>query len=259
MHATYSLDRHDGLAKTQALHMHCTCTARAYTRTAYALHIRFAHRSRHARARTLQRFREVGLWKADPPAFAHGRFLAYNSTASAELQRARAAFAARGESAHNVAVHLAALRSHTAELRDVLALAAKLGRTVVLPRWACHCDRMWSGSDDIFHFGCMYPGAQDGNFLPFVCPMDHVLSPTEWQQVGQPYRDASWLGRALTPALTLALTLGLTLALTLSRRASRTETRPSSTACPAAALPRWLSSTTRPATRPAPPPSAPLA
>lgn len=162
VHATYSLDRHDGLAKAQ-------------------------------------RFREAGLWRADPPGFGDGRFLAYNSSASPELQRARDAFTARGESVHNVAVHLAALRSHAAELRDVLALGAKLGRTVVLPRWACHCDRLWSGSDDIFHFGCMYPGAQDGAFLPFVCPMDHVLSPAEWEQAGQPHRDAAFLEQ-LPPA-----------------------------------------------------------
>jgi len=156
VHATYSLDRHDTLAKAQ-------------------------------------RFREAGLWRADPPTFSRGRYLAYNTSASPELQRSRDAFAARGESVHNVAVHLAALRSHVAELRDVLALGAKLGRTVVLPRWVCHCDRMWSGSDDIFHFGCMYPGAQDGAFLPFVCPMDHVLSPTDWQQEGLAHRDASFL------------------------------------------------------------------
>ena len=24
----------------------------------------------------------------------------------------------------------------------------------------------------------MYPGAQDGKFVPFVCPMDHALSPS---------------------------------------------------------------------------------
>ena len=51
---------------------------------------------------------------------------------------------------------------YVAELRDALALARALGRTLVLPRWACYCDRLWSGSDDIFHFGCMYPGSQVG-------------------------------------------------------------------------------------------------
>ena len=131
-------------------------------------------------------------------------------------------------------MHAVALASHLAELRDGLALARALRRTLVLPRWPsnpnpnpnpnpypypypnpnpnpnlnpnqvlprwlCYCDRLWSPSDDIFHFGCMYPGAQDGKFLPFVCPMDHVLSPTDWQQAGQLYRDAAFLDH-LPPA-----------------------------------------------------------
>ncbi|KOO52746.1 glycosyltransferase family 77 protein [Chrysochromulina tobinii] len=101
VHATYSLDHHDELAKAQ-------------------------------------RFREAGLWRSDPP-----------------------------------------------EPADA--------RTLVLPRWACYCDRLWSGSDDIFHFGCMYPGAQDGQYVPFVCPMDHVLSPFEWNEKRFPYKDHLFL------------------------------------------------------------------
>ncbi|KAL3926763.1 MAG: hypothetical protein SGPRY_003153, partial [Prymnesium sp.] len=49
VHATYSLDNHDGLAKAQ-------------------------------------RFREAGLWSVDPPAYFEGKFLAYNSTISPALQ-----------------------------------------------------------------------------------------------------------------------------------------------------------------------------
>ena len=63
----------------------------------------------------------------------------------------------------------------------------------MLPRWTCYCDRLWSPSDDIFHFGCMYPGAQDGKFVPFVCPMDHVLSPSAWDKAGVLHRDAGFL------------------------------------------------------------------
>ena len=48
VHATYSLDRHDGLAKAQ-------------------------------------RFREAGLWRVDPPSYFEGKFLAYNATPSAAL------------------------------------------------------------------------------------------------------------------------------------------------------------------------------
>lgn len=95
-------------------------------------------------------------------------------------------------------MHSRALEAYVAELRDALALAHALKRTLVLPRWNCYCDRLWSGSDDIFHFGCMYPGAQDGKFVPFVCPMDHVLSPAVWKQ--EPYRDAAFLDSPQLPA-----------------------------------------------------------
>mmetsp|Transcript_35302 Transcript_35302/g.110769 ORF Transcript_35302/g.110769 Transcript_35302/m.110769 type:complete len:400 (-) Transcript_35302:84-1283(-) len=154
VHATYSLDNHDGVAKRQ-------------------------------------RFREAGLWAADPPLRPEARYLALNFSTPPLVQtkidkygRANAA---------NIDVHSAALNAYVAELRDALALARALGRTLVLPRWTCWCDRMWSGSDDIFHFGCMYPGSQDGKFVPFACPMDHVLSPAAWAKAEVDYRDAAIL------------------------------------------------------------------
>ena len=156
VHATYSLDNHDALAKTQ-------------------------------------RFREAGLWTVDPPEYHAGRYLALNHTLAPSVQAAVDKYVKRGEPPSNIDVHGRALASYIAELRDALALATSLRRTLVLPRWTCYCDRLWSGSDDIFHFGCMYPGAQDGKFVPFVCPMDHVLSPTAWSAAGQPYRDAAFL------------------------------------------------------------------
>ncbi|KAL3926762.1 MAG: hypothetical protein SGPRY_003152 [Prymnesium sp.] len=100
-------------------------------------------------------------------------------------------YVSNNESPNNIDVHAKSLEVYVAELRDALALAYALGRTLVLPRWTCYCDRLWSGSDDIFKFGCMYPGSQDGNFVPFVCPMDHVLSPAAWK--AEDYRDASFL------------------------------------------------------------------
>ena len=180
VHATYSLDHHDELAKAQ-------------------------------------RFREAGLWKSDLPEPADARYLAVGLPASSSssggsggdsgggkgggahhhlppaVRTAVAGFEAKGQSAANIGVHVLALRAYVAELRDALSLAFVLNRTLVLPRWACYCDRLWSGSDDIFHFGCMYPGAQDGQYVPFVCPMDHVISPFEWNEKGVPYKDHLFL------------------------------------------------------------------
>jgi hypothetical protein len=156
VHATYSLDNHDALAKAQ-------------------------------------RFREAGLWAVDDDAYYQGKFLALNYSLAPAVQAAVDGYVRKGEAPSNIDVHSKSLASYVAELRDALALATALGRTLVLPRWTCYCDRLWSGSDDIFHFGCMYPGAQDGRFVPFVCPMDHVLSPTTWAREGTAYRDAAFL------------------------------------------------------------------
>jgi hypothetical protein len=144
VHATYTLDLHDGVAKAQ-------------------------------------RFREAGLWRAEAPRPASTRYLALNSSVPPSVQSKLDEYVRRQMPASNIDVHLTALSAYVAELRDALALALALGRTLILPRWTCYCDRLWSGSDDIFHFGCMYPGSQDGQFVPFVCPMDHVLSPHAWQ------------------------------------------------------------------------------
>ena len=160
-HATYSLDNHDGVAKAQ-------------------------------------RFRENGLWAVDPESYFEGKYLALNASVPPSLQAAIDRYVAKKESPYNIDTHIRSLTGYVAELRDALALAEALGRTLILPRWTCYCDRLWSGSDDIFHFGCMYPGSQDGKFLPFVCPMDHVLSPSAW--VDTQYRDAAFLDSPRLPA-----------------------------------------------------------
>ena len=124
VHATYTLDFHDGPSKRQ-------------------------------------RFREAGLWAADPPARAAERFLVLNASLPSSVATAIAAFEARGESAYNIAVHRLALTAYLAELRDALALAHVLGRTLVLPRRQCYSDKLWAGSDDILRTKFMYPGSQD--------------------------------------------------------------------------------------------------
>uniref|UniRef100_A0A6V2UW24 Uncharacterized protein n=2 Tax=Emiliania huxleyi TaxID=2903 RepID=A0A6V2UW24_EMIHU len=53
--------------------------------------------------------------------------------------------------------------------------------------------------------GFMYPGSQDAPFLPFACPMDHVLSPAAWAKAEVDYRDGSFLSSPrLSPELTAA-------------------------------------------------------
>jgi hypothetical protein len=73
-------------------------------------------------------------------------------------------------------------------MRGALAAAAALKRTLLLPPLPCFCDKTWGGHDNIFKSRCMYPGAQDGDYLPFVCPLDHLVSPTEWINAGVDFR-----------------------------------------------------------------------
>jgi hypothetical protein len=58
-------------------------------------------------------------------------------------------------------------RPLTPQLRNALALATVLGRTLILPPLWCGLDRYWAP-----HAGTI-PGA--GTTLPFQCPADHVL------------------------------------------------------------------------------------
>ena len=60
------------------------------------------------------------------------------------------------------------MQGYTAELRDALALARSLGRGLIPPRFACYCDRLWSGSDDIFQTGCMYPARRHGHLGEYL-------------------------------------------------------------------------------------------
>lgn len=59
-------------------------------------------------------------------------------------------------------------------LRDALALAIALNRTLVLPRMLCYCDNIWK---EMKH--CRVGGAFDMT-LPFDCPADHIINLVGW-------------------------------------------------------------------------------
>lgn len=166
VHATYSLDYHDGAAKRQ-------------------------------------RFREAGLWSVDEPSYYEGKFLAINASIPPSVVAAIEKFRSARETPYNIGVHSLALQSYVNELRDAFALAHALKRTLILPRRTCYCDKLWAGSDNILAMKCMYPGSQDHNFLPFDCPMDHFASPHEWADPRNgpvSYRDPSFLTSPRLPA-----------------------------------------------------------
>lgn len=64
-------------------------------------------------------------------------------------------------------------------LQAALALALALNRTIILPEFACYCDRYFYRLE-----GCMIPGGHHATQLPFVCPFDHVFDSSRWYELG---------------------------------------------------------------------------
>ena len=119
-----------------------------------------------------QRMREGRVWQVDPPSYyGEGRYLAVAPEAAAlpidylsrECTTADAADRFNKEDAHLRVV-----------LRDALALAIALNRTLVLPRMLCYCDNIWK---EMKH--CRVGGAF-GMTLPFDCPADHIMNLASW-------------------------------------------------------------------------------
>ncbi|KAK3248188.1 hypothetical protein CYMTET_42342 [Cymbomonas tetramitiformis] len=75
----------------------------------------------------------------------------------------------------------------TPQFRDALMLAHVLGRVLVAPPILCGLDRVWFG-----HYG-RFPGSI--LYMPFVCPLDHVLAleSIARQRGGLPFRERGFL------------------------------------------------------------------
>lgn len=79
-----------------------------------------------------------------------------------------------------------------------LALAHLFGRTFIMPKFTCYCDRYWMPLDD-----CRLPGALKQR-LPFECPMDYVLDPIGLTDEASPdfvipWRESSFLSNPRCP------------------------------------------------------------
>ena len=79
------------------------------------------------------------------------------------------------------------MRAGTAQiraLRDAIAVARVLNRTLAVPAPFCFCDKVWGGHDNIFTFNCHYPGSADSGHVPGACPLDHFVSPSAMRSAG---------------------------------------------------------------------------
>ena len=96
--------------------------------------------------------------------------------------------------------HLELMRRHRLALRDALALARSLGRTLVLPPFECLCDR--SDAPSLVLPACVMKASELQ--LPFLCPMTHMFDLPRLMGIsthadGVPIKEHSYLEHPATP------------------------------------------------------------
>ena len=99
-----------------------------------------------------------------------------------------------------LAAHAWAVGSQLRAIREAVVVAASLKRSLVLPRLTCHCDRDPSGtlSELLTTARCQLPTAEAEHYLPFECPLEHLLNLAAWTDAAA--RDAMY---TLLPASTV--------------------------------------------------------
>ena len=161
-----------------------------------------------------QRFREEGLWLADPPEYYSGpNYLTFEPEEPAweEIERAvverrreereRAGDAsAAGEpsdaaggtdSLALIDRHMLQAHLHRLETYNALALSRALNRTLILPRSPCWCERYWGTALP----ACLLPHSEGS--LPYKCPTDHLYFLANLD--GLPWREDGLLRNERTP------------------------------------------------------------
>lgn len=130
---------------------------------AYVVHATFQFSGTHGKR---HRLREALLWDVDPPGYFNppGGLLVFTADVPAALLTA----------SNSLEGHFALVNHQLLQIRDALALAQALGRTLVLPKLYCGWDRWWAP-----HNGRIPNSNLD---IPYLCPMDHVLDPEVWSR-----------------------------------------------------------------------------
>ena len=70
--------------------------------------------------------------------------------------------------------HLSEDKLRRTTVRNGLALAQALGRTLILPKARCYCDKIWNNLN-----ACRAPGSETFT-IPYECPMDHIYDLPAW-------------------------------------------------------------------------------
>jgi hypothetical protein len=132
-----------------------------------------------------QRMREAGLWSRDPQEYyTRGNFLSFDPTPPHLL--------AADVSSGLIARHMRVAAWYRLSVRNALALARVLDRTLIVPPFLCYCDRWWGNVLPT----CLIPGSDQT--LPFQCPMDHLFFLPNWDTRVQ-WREHSFLSNPRVP------------------------------------------------------------
>lgn len=143
------------------------------------------------------RFRQFGLWKVDSQEYTSGKFLKladmpFTAVVEPEGQRAAATELLR--------VFFDADAAWRVRVRDGLALARVLGRTLILPRAYCYCDRSWSPL-----LRCRLQEVPT-MAMPFECPLDHVVNVNVWERSGVSFRGPNFVPPAGVSSVKVTVT-----------------------------------------------------
>ncbi|CAK0784493.1 hypothetical protein CVIRNUC_007697 [Coccomyxa viridis] len=113
------------------------------------------------------RMRERMLWSVDPPKYYNppGGLLAFEAQLGNLVNES--VITGDGMKLEDYRGHFNLVNAQLTQIRNALAVASMLGRTLVLPDLWCGADRWWAP-----HQGTI-PGS--ALLLPFRCPADHVL------------------------------------------------------------------------------------
>jgi hypothetical protein len=114
------------------------------------------------------RLREAGLWQDPPEYYSKGHFLEV-SILKPTIPRDYAVFSGLAMTKF----HLKAIAEQLAEVKNAMAIAVALNRTLIMPTLYCFCDRYWGVQEH-----CRPPGSANYS-MPFVCPLDHIMIPEQ--------------------------------------------------------------------------------
>jgi len=136
-----------------------------------------------------QRMREAGLWQMDGEEYTAGRFLAVSWAGATRPEfRETMDVDSRVATRH----HFDEDKYRRKTVRNLLAMAHLLNRTLIMPRMLCYVDHMWKE---------MRAGRFAGAYsmsLPFDCPMDYVFDLQRFFENAPPqlnFREPEFLNR----------------------------------------------------------------